>query len=61
MGELTGRFEAQVPGCTVQVQFGGSGTMLAQLTLRGDGDLYVAADRVFMQQAKDRDLIGEDT
>ena len=59
IGELTERFEAQVPGCTVQVQFGGSGTMLAQLTLRADGDLYVAADGVFMQQAEDRDLIDE--
>ena len=59
IGELTERFEAQVPGCTVQGQFGGSGTMLAQLTLRADGDLYVAADGVFMQQAEDRDLIDE--
>lgn len=44
----------------VQVQYGGSGTLLSNIRVAKRGDLYLAADQSYIQNARDYDLINED-
>jgi molybdate transport system substrate-binding protein len=46
-------------GMEVQLQFGGSGTLLNQLRLARTGDLYIAADDGWMADAKRLGLTGD--
>ncbi len=47
-------------GTRVEVQYGGSGTLLSQLEVRPDGvDLYLAADSSYLRLAQDKGLVRE--
>lgn len=45
-------------GIPIELQFGGSGTLLANLQV-GVGDLYVAADSSYIDIAKEKELVAE--
>ncbi len=57
ISEITRQFEAET-GVRVEVQFGGSGTLLANLSL-GNGDLYLAADEGYIDLAARRGWIDQ--
>jgi molybdenum ABC transporter molybdate-binding protein len=46
-------------GVPVQVQYGGSGTLLNNLQVSGTGDLYLAADHSYIDLAREKDLLAE--
>ena len=46
-------------GVPVQLQYGGSGTLLSNLRLARRGDLFLAADQSYMNLARDYDLVAE--
>jgi len=46
-------------GVTVDVQYGGSGTLLSNLQVARRGDLYLAADAKHMEEASTRGLVHE--
>ncbi len=46
-------------GIPVQIQYGGSGTLLSNLRISGVGDLFIAADDSYMRIAETNDLIAE--
>lgn len=46
-------------GVRVDIQYGGSGTLLANLRVAKQGDLYLAADRSYIDEAKKFGLINE--
>jgi len=46
-------------GCTVQLQFGGSGTLLSQLRVAKRGDLFIAADDATLANARKFEVIRE--
>lgn len=46
-------------GRRVQVQYGGSGTLLSNLRVARQGDLYVAADSFYMDLARSNGLVAE--
>lgn len=51
-------YEAEF-GTPVQVQYGGSQSLLASMDISKTGDLYLPADDSFFDRARERDLIGE--
>ena len=57
LDEAVGRWSTRT-GRTVEVQYGGSGTLLAALAVRPDGDVYIAADDSFTDSARRQGLIG---
>ncbi|MCE5326003.1 MAG: molybdate ABC transporter substrate-binding protein [Planctomycetaceae bacterium] len=46
-------------GVAVEVQYGGSGTLLSSLKASGAGDLYLAADQSYIQLAQSQGLLAE--
>jgi molybdenum ABC transporter molybdate-binding protein len=46
-------------GVRVDIQFGGSGTLLANLKLAGRGDLYLPADSSYIDIARQQSLVDE--
>ncbi|MDP7205788.1 MAG: substrate-binding domain-containing protein, partial [Pirellulaceae bacterium] len=46
-------------GVEVQLQYGGSNTLLSQLGVSKTGDLYLAADGSYIRQARDAGLLAE--
>lgn len=46
-------------GLPVQVQYGGSGTLLSNLQVARSGDLFVAADASYMEAARAKNLVAE--
>lgn len=46
-------------GTKVQIQYGGSGTLLSNLRLSGTGDLFIAADESYLQAAQTNGLLEE--
>lgn len=46
-------------GTTVQLQFGGSGTLLSNLRVARTGDLFIAADDSFVEIARSNHLVAE--
>ena len=46
-------------GCAVQLQFGGSGSLLSQLRVAKRGDLFIAADDATLANARKLGVIGE--
>ena len=46
-------------GTLVQLQYGGSGTLLANIDVSRSGDLYLAADSTYLQQAVNKGLVRE--
>lgn len=51
-------FEAET-GRRVQIQFGGSGTLLSNLRIAKQGDLFIAADDFYLQAARSNQLVAE--
>lgn len=49
----------KLTGTSINVQYGPSQTLLAQLEVTGQGDLYLPADDSFLDSAKERNLIAE--
>lgn len=49
----------QLYGVDVDIQYGGSGTLLSNLRIAQYGDLYLAADPSFMDEAREYGLIAE--
>lgn len=46
-------------GVRVQLQYGGSGTLLSNLRVAGVGDLFLAADASYLETARSNRLVGE--
>ncbi len=46
-------------GIRIEIQYGGSGTLLSGLRVTKTGDLYLAADESYMVEAEKQDLIAE--
>jgi molybdate transport system substrate-binding protein len=46
-------------GVHIQIQYGGSGTLLSNLTISQIGDLYLAADQSYIDIAKQKGLVDE--
>jgi molybdenum ABC transporter molybdate-binding protein len=46
-------------GVTVEIQYGGSATLLSQLAVAKTGDLYLAADHFFIDEARKKGLAAE--
>jgi molybdate transport system substrate-binding protein len=55
--ELVDLFKSRHAGVEFEVVYQGSGTLLAQIALSKTGDLYIAGDEVFMDQAREKGLI----
>lgn len=46
-------------GVSIQIQYGGSGTLLSNLEISNQGDLYIAADTSYTDIARDKGLVQE--
>ncbi len=57
MQELTSMFRKQRPNVDFEMVYQGSGTLLAQIALKKEGDLYSAGDEVYMEQAAQKKLL----
>ena len=57
--EATAREYEQAFGVRVQLQYGGSGTLLSNLRVTGVGDLFLAADESYIKSAKELGLLAE--
>lgn len=58
--ELAQRFEEQT-GATVEVHFGGSGSMLSEMEIAGQGDIYFPGSSDWMDVAIERGLVDAST
>ncbi|MCT4586946.1 MAG: substrate-binding domain-containing protein [Carboxylicivirga sp.] len=56
--ELAKSYEAKYK-VRIDIQYGGSGTLLSNMRIAKQGDLYLAADESYMQAAKSFDLLAE--
>jgi len=45
--------------CKIDIQYGGSGTLLSNLKIAGIGDLYVVADESYIEIARQKNLVEE--
>ncbi|MGH7128030.1 MAG: molybdate ABC transporter substrate-binding protein, partial [Planctomycetaceae bacterium] len=52
------QFQAET-GIEVQLQYGGSGTLLSNMQIARRGDLYIAADQSYIDIAREKDLLDE--
>jgi molybdenum ABC transporter molybdate-binding protein len=57
--EAVAREYEQTFGVRVQLQYGGSGTLLSNLRVAEAGDLFLAADESYMKSARDFGLLAE--
>lgn len=57
--EAVAREYEQAFGVRVQLQYGGSGTLLSNLRVAGNGDLFLAADESYMRSAHKFGLLAE--
>ncbi len=58
MEEVVQEYQAET-GRTVEVQYGASQTLLAQMEASGTGDLYLPADDSYLQFATEKELVAE--
>ncbi len=56
--ELATQYEAEY-GVRVQLQYGGSGTLLSNLQIAKEGDIYLAADSSYIDIAREKGLVAE--
>ncbi|MCE1246023.1 MAG: molybdate ABC transporter substrate-binding protein [Firmicutes bacterium] len=56
--ELAKKFEKET-GTRIEVQFGGSGTLLSNIQASGKGDLYIPIDTDYIDLLKQKQLCGE--
>lgn len=52
-------YEKERFGSPIQLQYGGSGTLLSNLRVANRGDLYIAADTSYIDLARQQDLLDE--
>ncbi len=57
--EAAARLYEQTWGVAIQIQYGGSGTLLSNLRVAGRGDLFLAADDTYLQLAQTNHLLDE--
>jgi molybdate transport system substrate-binding protein len=57
--EATARAYERAYGTPIQIQYGGSGTLVSNLRVVGRGDLFVAADESYLRMARTNDLLAE--
>ncbi|MBM3881804.1 MAG: hypothetical protein FJ387_19115 [Verrucomicrobia bacterium] len=57
--EVVARDYEQAYGTTVQLQYGGSGTLLSNLRIARRGDLFLAADSTYLELARSNHLVAE--
>ncbi len=57
--EAAARAYEQETGAAIQLQYGGSGTLLSNIRVTKSGDLYIAADESYITTAKHDDLLAE--
>lgn len=57
--EAAAKAYEQETGTPVQLQFGGSGTLLSNLKVSGRGDVFVAADASFIEAGRTNQLLAE--
>jgi len=60
MAELAREYEQQ-HGTRIQLQLGGSGTLLSSVILSQQGDLFLPADATYVQRAAEKGLVQEST
>lgn len=60
LAEIAAAFEAET-GCPVELRFGASETLLANLAVTGQGDVFLPADETYIDAARERGLVGEAT
>ncbi|MCH9791482.1 MAG: molybdate ABC transporter substrate-binding protein, partial [Planctomycetes bacterium] len=53
------QFAEEVFGVPVHLQYGGSGTLLSNLQVAKQGDLYLAADTSYIEIAREKNLVKE--
>ena len=58
VAEIAHQYEEKF-GVQVQLQYGGSQTLVANIELSGQGDLYLPADESYIDMARDKDLLAE--
>ncbi|QLG44775.1 molybdate ABC transporter substrate-binding protein [Costertonia aggregata] len=58
MGQIAKKYKKEY-GIRVDVQYGGSGTLLSNLRVANQGDLYIAADESYVHEAIVQDLVGK--
>jgi len=58
MEEIAAAYEKEC-GVRVQLQFGGSGTLLSNIKVSGAGDVFLAADNSYLESAQKDNLIDE--
>jgi molybdate transport system substrate-binding protein len=58
VSEVARRYQER-HGVAAQIQYGGSGTLLANLRIAGKGDLFIAADESYMDIARSQNLVAE--
>jgi molybdate transport system substrate-binding protein len=58
MEEISDAYEKEF-GVKIQIQYGGSNTLLSQLEIAKTGDLYLAADDSYIDMARDKGLLAE--
>ena len=56
--EITRRYTAEY-GIPIDIQYGGSGTLLSQIEINPHGDLYLAADDSYIPLGRDKGLFTE--
>ena len=61
VNELKTTFEKQNPGTTINVQYGGSGELFAKLNSQKSADMVIPGDLSFMDNAKNKGYIINDT
>ncbi len=49
----------RMTGTRIDLQFGGSGTLLANLSVSRQGDLFIAGDTAYLEMARDDGLVNE--
>ena len=58
MEQIAKRYQTEF-GMTIEVQYGGSNTLLNQLQVSKTGDLYLAADEFYIDLARKKNLLAE--
>ncbi|MCE5213175.1 MAG: molybdate ABC transporter substrate-binding protein [Methanobacterium sp.] len=61
MNDLKANFEKENPGTVVNVQYGNSGELFATLSTQKSADMVVPGDLTFMDNAKNKGYIDNDT
>ena len=59
VAEVAAAYAKESFGVPVELQYGGSNTLLSQLEVAGIGDVYLAADEFYIEKAREKKLVKE--